>query len=369
MARDDSRSRRCLKTFFPLTCSLLFIVGCNSQQPGGNETLLKTDGTFPSRWSEIFGEDEIISFSQDEKEYEFFSFGAMEINSKGDYIIIDGKKGKILHFDSAGRYIRSIGNQGGGPGEYNIITALDMDKKNNIYIFDIPAMKVNEYSAPEYNFKQQINLGQSVQDIIATDNGDFLFYFKAGSHVLYKVNHEGKKIRSTFTPKQEVLRLFLARFNLGRFCRVTQDDFLFIYPEEYKIYLFDTNLNNKKTLAVDSPSRFCPAIGQFPNDLSPYEFSPKHSKWWSEELHPGLIFYLENQFFMVVLFGYNNLSSKIYINIHDIAGKTYALGLELPFDGLVKYAKGGYIYVMENDRIDEKGNIIPLRLHRFKLKI
>lgn len=368
MARNNSSSINVLKFFF-FACSLLFILGCNSQQPGDNEIRIKTEGTFASIWADVFGKDEIISFTQGDKEFEFISVGAMEITSTGDYIIIDGKQGKIFQFDSSGRYIRSIGNQGEGPGEYNIITAMDIDNKDNFYLFDIPAMKINAYSGPDYNFKRQINLGQSVQDMMVTDNGDFIFYFKSGSHVLYKTDNNGKKIQASFTPQQEVLRLFIARFNLGRFCRLTPDSFLFIYPDEYKIYLFDNNFNNKKMLVADKPSRFLPSIGQFPNDLSPYQFSPQHSKWWSQKPHPGLIFNLGNQIFMVVLFEYNNLSSKTYVNIHDLAGNTYAMGVELPFDGFVRYAKAGYIYVLENDRIDEKGNISPLRLHRFKLKI
>lgn len=375
MDRAHNRSRSVLKTirkwmfFFFIACDFLFIVGCNSKQSEDNEIRLKTNGISLSKWSDVFGEDEIIPFTQNGKEFEFISFGAMEISPKGDYIIVDGKQGKIFQFDSTGRYIRNIGNQGEGPGEYNIITAMDMDNKNNIYIFDIPAMKVNEYTEPDYNFKRQIKLGQLVQDIIVTDDGDFIFYFTSGNQILYKTDNQGAKIRTAFKPKQERLQLFISRFNLGRFCRVTPEDFLFLYPEEYKIYLFDNNLNIKKKYIAGTPSRFYPFISQFPNDLSPYEFSPKHSKWWSETLHQGRIFYLGNQFFIVVLFEYNNLSLKVYLNIHDLSGNTYAEGIELPFDGMVRYAKDKYIYVVENDQIDEKGNILPLKLHRFKLKI
>ncbi|MCU0287647.1 MAG: 6-bladed beta-propeller [Acidobacteria bacterium] len=358
-----------LAAFFLIFCCLLFLFNCNSQKSKDNETQLKIGSDTTSKWSDVFRDDKIISFTKDGKEYEFLSFGAMEISSTGDYIIIDGKQGKIFQFDSDGKYIKNIGNQGEGPGEYNVITAMDMDGKNNIYAFDIPAMKINEFSAPNYNFKRQIKIGQPVQDIIATDNDDFILYFSTGTHLLQKINSQGKKIIKTFTPKQERLQLFLSRFSLGRFSRVTSNDFIFIYPDEYKIYFFDNNLNSKQTFFVKSPSKFFPFIGQFPNDLSPYQFSPQHSKWWGKTLHPGRIFYLGNNIFMVILFEYNNLSSKIYCNIHDLDGDTYAVGIELPFEGIVRYAKDGYIYVVENDRIDERGNITPLRLHRFKLKL
>jgi hypothetical protein len=37
---------------------------------------------------------------------------------------------------------------------------------------------------------------------------------------------------------------------------------------------------------------------------------------------------------------FTKYSSKFYINIHDIDGNTYAKGLEVPFDGMIKFIKG-----------------------------
>ena len=355
--------------FFILAAILLFNLGCGSLSRSAEEIPFKISANALTKWEDVFGEDEVLSFTQNGSEFEFYTIGSLSINSTGEYFIIDGKRGKIIQFDSSGEFKKFIGTKGEGPGEYFIIGALSMDAKDGLYIFDIPKMRINQYSAPGYNFSRQINYGKSIQDIIVTDNGDFILYASTIGEVLYKLNREGKVIQKTFKPKQDSFRLFISRFNLGRFCKLTETDFLFVYPEEYRIYLFDNDLKIKRILFANEPSRFFPTVGVFPKNLSPYDFTPKHAKWMSNSLYPAFIDYIGNRKFVVLLVEYQNVSEKPFINIHDTDGNTFAVGLEVPFGGIVRYAKDGYLYVVEKDSIDDKGNVLPCRLHRFKLKI
>lgn len=357
-------------TFIFLISGLLaLLIGCNSPSYNSENVVFKVDKNTPSKWEDVFGEDEILSFTQDGSEFEFYTIGNLVINSSGDYFIIDGKRGKIIRFDSAGKFKQFIGANGEGPGEYTIIAAMSMDGNDNLYIFDIPKMRIIKYSTPDYRYAEQINYGKSIQDIIATDSGEFLLYSSKIGEVLYKLNREGDVIHKTFTPGQENFRIFISRFNLGRFCRYSRTDFLFIYPGDYKIYLFDDDLKMKKTLFAAEPSRFFPTVEPFPNQLSPYDFTPQHAKWMNEKLYPAAIEYIGGQRFVVLLIEYLNLSEKLYLNIHDIDGNTLAVGVAIPFGGILRYAKDGYVYVVEKDSMDDKGNILPFKLHRFKLKI
>jgi len=147
-----------------------------------------------------------------------------------------------------------------------------------------------------------------------------------------------------------------------------REGFLFIYPEEYKIYLFDYQFNLKKILYTESTSKYFPPKAEFPGTISPYGFTPKHASWWGQSLRPAVVFYLGNRKLALQLVEFTNLSGKFYVNIHDLDGVTYAAGLEVPFEGIIRYAKDGYIYVVEDSKFDKNNKVVPLKLHRFKLK-
>jgi len=40
----------------------------------------------------------------------------------------------------------------------------------------------------------------------------------------------------------------------------------------------------------------------------------------------------------------------------------------VPFSGWIPYARNGEVFVVEDSTFDEKGDVLPLKLHRYKLK-
>lgn len=85
-------------------------------------------------------------------------------------------------------------------------------------------------------------------------------------------------------------------------------------------------------------------------------------------MQPIAPYYFGDGMFLVEVAQFDKYNSKSYANIHDIAGNTYAVGLEVPHS-IIRYVKDGYIYIVEDSSVDEKGNATPVRLHRYKLKI
>jgi len=259
---------------------------------------------------------------------------------------------------------------GEGPGEYSLATASCLDRESNLYIFDDGKMRINKYSSPTYKYEGQVPSSLSSRDMIVDNNGSFILFVHQGEKLIRKLDREGHVTGETFVPKDDQLTMFFSRFGLGRLSDIPNEGFLFIWPGEYKIYLFDYDLSVKKVLYAGTPSRYFPAFEKLPRSLSPYNYTPAHARWWEKSLHPGLMYYLGGQkrLFLVVLAEFKNLSQKYYLNVHDLDGKTYAAGVEVPFDGIVRYAKDGYIYVVEESSFNDKSEITPLKLHRFKFK-
>ncbi|MDQ1352714.1 MAG: hypothetical protein QG657_3020 [Acidobacteriota bacterium] len=348
-----------------------FAVSCKTgPAAGGNEIALKIDKHTPSQWGDIFGEDTVLSFTKDGEEFELFHIGSVTLDDSGDYFISDGKRGGIFQFNSAGEYMRSIGARGEGPGEYSFVAASCFDREKNFYIFDIGKRRINKYSPPTYQYESQVPSSLSIWDMIVDNNGNFILFVHQGEKLLRKLDRVGHVTGETFVPRDDLLTKFFSRFGLGRLSNIPDEGFLFIWPGEYKIYFFDYDLSLKKILYAGTPSHYFPAFEKLPRSLSPYNYTPAHARWWEKALHPGLMYYLgeRERLFVVVLAEFKNLSQKYYLNVHDLDGKTYAAGVEVPFDGIVRYAKDGYIYVVEESSFNDKGEPLPLKLHRFKFK-
>jgi hypothetical protein len=64
-------------------------------------------------------------------------------DSGGRIFLVNGMNGsQIQLFDAGGDFIRSVGSQGQGPGEFSYIWAMALDREENLYAFDRERMTV-----------------------------------------------------------------------------------------------------------------------------------------------------------------------------------------------------------------------------------
>jgi len=353
-------------------CIALCFQSCKASNLKSMEIPFKSIKTLYTKWDQVFEKSTIIPFHFDDPDKEIYIIGSILINSKSESIIFDGKNpNKFSLFDAKWKFIKYIGEPGEGPGAYMLPTTIFLDKEDNLYVMDLAKASILKFLSPDYIYEKSIHMDGSINELIIDSTGN-LFSYRLNSEngdIFYKFSPKGKVLKSMIKPKSLSQKLFIGRFNLGSLINIPWEGILAIYPAEYKIYFFDYDLNIKRILVADPPTTYKPLMDDFPNDLSPYDYSKRHSRWWGKQLRPTNIYYLENRFFMVVLTRYENLSGKYYVNIHDLDGNTYAEGLEVPFNGIIRYTKDGYIYLVEDSAYNDKGEIEPLRLHRFKFKI
>jgi|Deesub1362B_J571_1020462.scaffolds.fasta_scaffold00181_50 sugar lactone lactonase YvrE len=60
----------------------------------------------------------------------------MGVDSAGNIYIVDSGNERIQKFDKNGKYIKTIGRKGQGPGEFDSPTSIFIDVEDNIYIKD-----------------------------------------------------------------------------------------------------------------------------------------------------------------------------------------------------------------------------------------
>jgi hypothetical protein len=69
-------------------------------------------------------------------------------DSAGNLYILDTDNSRIQKLDSEGRYVKTIGRKGQGPGEFQAAHSMDIDDENNLFVFDVRSRRI-EVLSPE----------------------------------------------------------------------------------------------------------------------------------------------------------------------------------------------------------------------------
>ncbi len=109
----------------------------------------------------IWGADD-----SDEKN-EFFRFPEdIKVDKKGWVYILDSGNNRIQVFDGSGKYIRTIGRKGQGPGDMLSPNAIVLDNINNVVVADSGNRRVQAFD-PAGNYLYSFNSGDGISSAIA----------------------------------------------------------------------------------------------------------------------------------------------------------------------------------------------------------
>jgi hypothetical protein len=363
-----------IKSFMCLVVLLVFVFGfttCTKKQVTDDQVELPIifQSNLITEWNDAFDDHKVLNFTFPDSETELLDIRGIEKNSKGHFFIQDSKAKVIVQFDPSGKFVRYIGRYGEGPGEFLIGVLSGIDAQDNVYVYDYMGKKFIQYGYPNYNYLDQVTILSPVKSrVVVTPDNHFISYSQDDTYheLISKFDFNGDVIKRAYRARDQKYTFFIKRFGLGRVNEYPGKGFLFVDPQRYKVLLFDYDLNIKVALIPEEKSKFFPIKKNFPNTLSPFEYSEKHSKWWEK----SLVAYEAreiNGFLITVINKYNKYSIKKNINIHDLKGRTYAIGLEIPFDGTLRLTKGPFIYIVEQDRLTDKGKIIAQKVHQYKI--
>ncbi|MFZ0280822.1 MAG: 6-bladed beta-propeller, partial [Bacteroidales bacterium] len=81
---------------------------------------------------------------------------------------------RLFLFDRSGRFIRKIGTEGRGPGEYSRVADFVLDEKSReVYILDFRIIYVYDYDG---KFKREFKLGFVCKQIVINENGELVLH-------------------------------------------------------------------------------------------------------------------------------------------------------------------------------------------------
>ena len=192
---------------------------------------------------------EDFSIGEGEQEEEMFSeMTAVEVDKEGNIYIVDRKESMIKVFDNKGKYVRTIGRKGQGPGEVNQPVGIRITPNNELLVEDVFNQRLAVFTL-DGKFLKNLSTAKALglAGIAVDSKGNII-----GQQVVpseNKLTREVKKYGSDLNPLFTIVssdfpNILEGKINIFRFLIfyvVGKEDHIFYgNPEEYEIKIFNS---------------------------------------------------------------------------------------------------------------------------------
>jgi len=262
--------------------TLITLVSCQKKKAEWKGTIEEVDGvTIVKNPNEpLYGEilfdleEDLIIGREDDENYLFFRIGDIEVDGDGNIYVFEFGNRRVQKFDRDGKYIRTIGRTGEGPGEYqNPYEMLINDKRGIIGVMDM-RLKLTIFDKDGNHLDKDISFEKHFHDLMIDSSGTLWGYcFKLSSDdeatadvykVLTKLSNNGQIVEKFGKFQWERYR---ERVSGGVLSISTGEEFdLYIsmlgernivygYSKEYELSVIDLEGNLQTKIKKDEPYR------------------------------------------------------------------------------------------------------------------
>jgi hypothetical protein len=182
-------------------------------------------------------------------DYYFPRGGSLSIDGDGNFYVTDTGNKRVQMYDESGKYVRTIGRQGQGPGEYVFPGQVHFDPEGNVCVRN-GGIQLNIYGKDGV-FKKKVTFKTFVNAFILGPKGTVIGTKQPGfepggpKHSLIQLDRDGLDLRTIaefrgeLSEGQKAVTLHWYS-SLILFSPVTPETFCYGFPEEFKIYVADS---------------------------------------------------------------------------------------------------------------------------------
>ena len=264
------------KTFiysFGLFALVFFIlVSCGEQEPEWKGTIEEVDGVtivknpiepLNPEMQIIFEEDLTIGVEEGDENDMFGRELYMNTDDEGNFYVTDWERKTVKKYDHEGRYLKSIGRPGQGPGEFQNINEVKFDSEGNIYLNDTVNRRISILSK-EGSYIRGIKVPSDFERVIINSKGFLIAQVsddiqeeqvRTWDYVYGLFNDEFNLVEEFFRLPQEfkmptgrdedsIVEFLAGGLSVMAFEPVVnyvldkEDNILFGYPENYEINVY-----------------------------------------------------------------------------------------------------------------------------------
>jgi len=180
----DTKSKTKVISIVILSSAFILLVSCSQQKAEWKGSVEEEDGVTviknpkePMYEEEVFSLEEELSIrsTEEKEEYMFGYTVSIAVNDNGDIYILDIQQKNIRVFDRRGKYVKTIGRPGQGPGEMEMPTQIQITSQNELVAFDLRRRSLEYFSLDgEFLRRNPLIKVERPTRIIIDSNGDFI---------------------------------------------------------------------------------------------------------------------------------------------------------------------------------------------------
>jgi len=309
-------------------------------------------------------EEELSIGREDDDNYLFYDPRNISVDEQRNIYILERGNHRIQKFNKDGNYLRTIGKEGQGPGEFERPYSLVLDKNSNIYVSD--RRKIHFFN-PSGEFVKTIPLSDQVNNFFVSSEGNIFGLMtqrieKERTRLIVKMNSEGKILKN-IVQLAEVTQVMRKSENVTSTFSITHDynySLYFTFSDNNQIYYGDSseysfsriNLEGNVELIIKKEESY-QSISQKEKDKILEAFSELIKQWPKGVVEEAVQFPAHRPFFNRVLI---DDKGRIYIKkVKPVLDETESLEFDvfspegyylykttLPFSPEI--IKNGYLY-------------------------
>ncbi|MDH5466482.1 MAG: 6-bladed beta-propeller [Candidatus Aminicenantes bacterium] len=222
-------------------------------------------------------EEDLCIGNENDENFLFYRIRDIQVDTDGNIYVLDSGNHRLQVFDKNGKYLRTIGKRGQGPGEFNTPLCLQLDDETgNIFVTDYMSMTIIIFEKEGKYIDKDIHHAELLHDFYVDSDGCIWGKFSLpgiDSRFIKKVTLTGK-VENTFAEiPYYVNRIKLSSSKVGNtpymvgyffthgyeydlfLSQVDNHTFVYGYSKEYKLIAFDNNGDTLFMIKKDEPPK------------------------------------------------------------------------------------------------------------------
>ncbi len=337
---------------------MIFIFASPAQQKNmWKGTIEKIDGVTvvknpkePMYGSDVFHLEEELAIGEEGKgdEYIFSEVRDIAVDAESRIYILDRKECHVKVFDKSGKYVKTIGNKGQGPGEMSSSSSLQITPQNEITVNDSSARKIHFFTLDGkfLHSLSQRNMGFFTNPKIDNDGNitaSYMIMDNEVTYVLKKFDHQLKELLSIFSTVLLKYPNFDPFFPQCYWDIIEEDNIIWGFADKYELFIIDSEGKTVKKIT---------------REYNPIKITDEEKErrieglregvklTWKDHHNPFIYLYVDDEGRIYTQTYEKEPKSGYYYDVFDPDGKYMA---KIPLKSRPYVIKKGKLYTIEED--------------------